>query len=1157
MNYPSETYQQLLEENNFLKRKIRELEQSETACGRAEKSRETEEELYRLNRKLRAIGNCKRTLVRATDEQSLLNEICRIVCDEAGHRMAWVGYAEHDDERTVRPIASAGFEEGYLSTINVTWADSERGRGPTGTAVRTGETAYIQDFTADPGTTPWRRRALERGYCSSIALPLKSENKTTFGVLTIYSSTINAFTPEEIKLLEEMAGDLAFGIMVLRDRRERKRVEEALLESEIKYRTLIENSLAGVYIYQDGVFRFANKRFCEIYGYTAAEVIDRLGPVDFAHPEERDIVREIVEKCLSGERDSLTHRAVRKDGAAITVSVLGSPMTYNGRPALSGTVLDITERERSTQALRESEMTLRSLINATQEALLLIDTEGKILVANQTLAQKIGKGLTEIVGTCQYDYFPETVRKFRKGQYDTVARTGRPVRFEDERAGRLFESYAYPVFDDQGKVAKIAIFAADITARRNAEAGLRKSEEKYRELVETANSIILRRDREGRVTFFNEFSQRFFGYAREEILGKNVVGTMVPERESTGRDLKWLMEDIGRNPDLYVSNVNENMRHNGERVWIAWTNRPVYDALGNVAELLCIGNDITALRRAEETLREYERAVEGSQDIILTMNREYRYLLANEAFLRCTGLRKDQVIGRPVAEVVGPDFFEGVVRANLDRCFRGELVRYEGKRTFLGLGERNLLISYFPVAGPHGIDRVVALIRDVTDQRRMEAALELSEEKYRSIFENAIEGIFQTTPDGRYISANPALAAMYGYESAAEMMSCVTDIQRQQYVNPEDRETLKKLFNGQGFVERFETQLCRKDGERVWISMTARAMRSDDGRITHYEGTIEDITSRKKADQDRMAAHQRVLDIIEFLPDATFVVNHERQVVAWNKAMEEMSGVRKEDILGQGDYAYALPFYGERKPVLIDLIFERGAENLKKYDHVEMQGDTLLAEVYVPLTYRGNGAYLSARASSLFDPSGNVIGAIESLRDITEQKRITKELQESEERYRTAIESSSDAVVMIRGEEHLYVNRKFLEMFGFDNVEQVLSRPVGFITHPDDRERVIEMSRRRQRDEKVPQHYEFKGVKTNGDVVFIECSATRTTYKGEPITLVYLRDVTGQETPRSPAPSLPEDGSCGHPRRRRCSRFQQYPHCNHRVRKPPAGRHGE
>ncbi|MCX5815027.1 MAG: transporter substrate-binding domain-containing protein [Proteobacteria bacterium] len=131
---------------------------------------------------------------------------------------------------------------------------------------------------------------------------------------------------------------------------------------------------------------------------------------------------------------------------------------------------------------------------------------------------------------------------------------------------------------------------------------LQESEEKYRELVENANSIILRMDKEGRITFFNEFAQRFFGFLKEDIIGRNVVGTIVPEQETTGRDLVAMIADIGRNPDMYVTNENENMRSNGERVWIAWTNKPIFDQNGDVSEILCVGNDITERKRLEAQL---------------------------------------------------------------------------------------------------------------------------------------------------------------------------------------------------------------------------------------------------------------------------------------------------------------------------------------------------------------------------------------------------------------------------------------------------------------------------------------------------------------------------------------------------------------------------
>ena len=197
-----------------------------------------EETLKRLNRELRAIGDCNQALIRAEDEQTLLDDICRIICDKAGYRMAWVGYAEQDEGKTVRPVAWAGAEDGYLATLHLTWADTERGRGPGGTAIRTGKTAWTRDFAADPRASPWREEALRRGYRCSIALPLKDENARTFGILAIYAAEPNAFTPEEIELLEQLAGDLAFGIIVLRTRNERQRAEEKFrnLNQELEQR---------------------------------------------------------------------------------------------------------------------------------------------------------------------------------------------------------------------------------------------------------------------------------------------------------------------------------------------------------------------------------------------------------------------------------------------------------------------------------------------------------------------------------------------------------------------------------------------------------------------------------------------------------------------------------------------------------------------------------------------------------------------------------------------------------------------------------------------------------------------------------------------------------------------------------------------------------
>lgn len=187
-------------------------------------------ELLRLNRALNLLSRCNMALVHAESEQELISKICKLSVEIGGYLMAWVGYAEDDEQKTVRPVAQSGYEEGYLESINVTWADSERGWGPTGTAIRTRVTSVNQNCLTNPKMAPWREAAIQRGYQSSIALPLVGK-KRVLGALTIYSAEPLAFGKEEVTLLEELASDLAFGIETLRTRFEHDQHASILRQS--------------------------------------------------------------------------------------------------------------------------------------------------------------------------------------------------------------------------------------------------------------------------------------------------------------------------------------------------------------------------------------------------------------------------------------------------------------------------------------------------------------------------------------------------------------------------------------------------------------------------------------------------------------------------------------------------------------------------------------------------------------------------------------------------------------------------------------------------------------------------------------------------------------------------------------------------------------
>ena len=308
-----------------------------------------EQALRRLNRELRAISNCNQTLMRAEGEQALLDDICRIVCDDAGYRMAWVGYPENNEAKTIRPAAWAGVEDGYLEQAKLTWADTELGHGPSGVAIRSGESACVQDFSTDPQAAPWRDAALQRGYGSSISLPLKDKEKaTTFGIFNIYSAIPHAFTQEEMRLLEELAGDLAFGIVVLRARIERDHAEKNLRELNERFSLATRAGRLGVWdwnlLKNELVW---DDRMYELYGIKRADFRSAYAAwLKGVHPDDRAYSDEISLKAQRGEREYDTvFRVVWPDRSIHYLKAYGQvERDADGRPVrMTGVNYDITE----------------------------------------------------------------------------------------------------------------------------------------------------------------------------------------------------------------------------------------------------------------------------------------------------------------------------------------------------------------------------------------------------------------------------------------------------------------------------------------------------------------------------------------------------------------------------------------------------------------------------------------------------------------------------------------------------------------------------------------------------------------------------------------------------------------------------------------------
>ena len=299
--------------------------------------RRLEEEQRRLNRTLKALSRSSQAMMRAVKESDYLDEVCTIIVEDCGHAMVWIGFAEEDEAKSVRPVASAGFEEGYLDALNVTWADTERGRGPTGTAIRMGQRVGCTNMLTDPRFEPWRGEALKRGYMSSLALPLMAEGKA-IGAITIYSREPDGFLEDEKALLTELAEDLAHGITAIRLRvaRERAEHELALARAEAErraaeMRSFMENVEEGMSLVDaDGKVVWMNRAGRQLF-----ETAEDANLVDWATQFRRldldgkpiPLEKSVAYRSLRGEtvRD-FRYKAITPDGKEIFLSATGSPL---------------------------------------------------------------------------------------------------------------------------------------------------------------------------------------------------------------------------------------------------------------------------------------------------------------------------------------------------------------------------------------------------------------------------------------------------------------------------------------------------------------------------------------------------------------------------------------------------------------------------------------------------------------------------------------------------------------------------------------------------------------------------------------------------------------------------------------------------------------
>ena len=394
---------------------------------------------------------------------------------------------------------------------------------------------------------------------------------------------------------------------------ERKLAEQALAESEALLQLFIEHAPAALAMFDtDMRYLSVSRRWRHDYGFGDRNLIGESHYDIF--PEVTPEWKEAHRRGLAGEvLRAEGDRFVRADGSVQWVRWEIRPW-QDAAGSIGGIVIfaeDITDIKQAEEALRESQQQnqfLANILEISSQPFGVGYPDGRLGLINEAFERLTGYTGDELRSIdWATTLTPPQWREIEHGKLEELHRTGLPVRYEKEYVRKdgsrvPIELLVHLATDPDGKPLYYYSFITDITERKRGEEALRESEIKYRELVQNANSVIIRWLRDGTITFFNEYAQEFFGYGKEEIIGRN-VSILLPEGESSGGGLTELLQNIVDHPERYVNNVNENILRDGSRVWMAWTNRPILDEQGQVAEILAIASDITERKRAEDELQ--------------------------------------------------------------------------------------------------------------------------------------------------------------------------------------------------------------------------------------------------------------------------------------------------------------------------------------------------------------------------------------------------------------------------------------------------------------------------------------------------------------------------------------------------------------------------
>jgi PAS domain S-box-containing protein len=519
----------------------------------------------------------------------------------------------------------------------------------------------------------------------------------------------------------------------------------------------------------------------------------------------------------------------------------------------------------------------------------------------------------------------------------------------------------------------------DITERRKAEQVLKESEEKFRALVELSLEGILITDFTGKILFGNQTAGRIIDAADyQAMIGvKNVLEFVAPESHA---DVLHDFSQVAQGIDAYLVHyklITESKRE----IWVECIGKKI---LFRESEAMLVSmRDITERKRAEEALHESQQLlssiVESTDDAVIGKDIQGTVVSWNRSAERIYGYTAGEMIGRKISIIIPPDRLLEWDESNL-KIQKGQSINnLETKRIRKDGKIIDVAVTISPISNGSGkIIGASTIARDITPLKADER-LSRNEENYRSLVEDISVGMYRSTgdPTGHFIWGNSSLVKILGYPSFEQLKGVdIADI----FVESEGRKKLLAELKKDGFVKNREITLKRADGETVSVRVTALAQFDTGGGLSCINGIVEDTTSQRLAEQRIQIINKRMDDVLTFIQDPIVIIDHKNTVVAWNAAMEQLTGVQKTGVLGRSDFDHLLPYHEQSRPPLFTFLDEPEISLQRYYPGAYREGSTIVAQVGRLISQEDPSGFFTVRVFPLTDTQGARIGAVQIIR---------------------------------------------------------------------------------------------------------------------------------------------------------------------------------